>query len=267
MCPTEKNSLKIGLIAGNGDLPARFIRALEHQGGEVVPVYLGIDYSVGQAGAIISHFKERHVTDLVMVGGLQRPNLLTLKVDKRGMQIVGKLLRRSLGDDALLRVIREELESEGFRIHGIHEFMPELLFPLGRHVVPQGWRGSDGAISSGFRAAKEHGAQDLGQSVIIDGLDGHVMAREDKRGTDYLMKSVASLEGIKILVKVSKPQQDHALDLPTIGIKTVAMAKSCGISGIVVEAGATLSPDFDAVSDSCRQQDIFLCGMGVDECL
>ena len=264
MCPAEKNSLKVGLIAGNGDLPARLIRALEQQGGEVVPVYLGVDYSVGQAGAIISHFKEHQVTDLVMVGGLQRPNLLTLKVDKRGMQIVAKLLRRSLGDDALLRLIREELEADGFHIHGIHEYMPELLFPLGVHVVPENWNISEEFLRAGFSAAKEHGAQDLGQSIILDGLSGHVIAREDKRGTDFLMKSVARLDGIKILVKVSKPQQDHALDLPTIGMKTVAMAQACGISGIVVEAGATLSPDFEMVLNKCREQGIFLCGMGAN---
>lgn len=261
MCSTEKNSLKVGLIAGNGDLPARLIRALEQQGGEVVPVYLGVDYSVGQAGAIISHFKEYQVTDLVMVGGLQRPNLFRLKVDKRGMQIVAKLLRRPLGDDALLRLIREELEAEGFRIHGIHEYMPEILFPAGVHVIPENWSASDEILRAGFSAAKAHGAQDLGQSIILDGHDGHVIAREDKRGTDFLIKSVAHLDGIKILVKVCKPQQDRALDLPTIGTKTVNIAQACGISGIVAEAGATLSPDFDDVINKCRDYGIFLCGM------
>ncbi|MCB1559004.1 MAG: UDP-2,3-diacylglucosamine diphosphatase LpxI [Alphaproteobacteria bacterium] len=261
MHSSKENRLTVGIIAGNGDLPLRLVKALERDGHGAVLLRLGVDYSVGQAGAIISFFKDKKIHDLVLVGGLARPNFLTLKVDRRGMQIVSKLLRRSLGDDALLRIIREELEADGFRVHGIHEFMPELLCPVGVLVSGKGDDFLDEFLSVGIKAAKEHGALDLGQSVILDARTGSVLAKEEKAGTNALMKSVARCEGLKVLFKASKPQQDYALDLPTIGEKTIEVAYQCGVSGIVVEAGATLIPDLDKVRSLCEAYGIFLYGV------
>lgn len=256
----------VGIIAGNGDLPDRLAARLTEQGFVPVIARLGGDFGVGQAGAIISYFKKMNVHDLVMVGGLQRPNWLTLKVDLAGLRIVSKFLFRKLGDDGLLRAVRGALESEGFRVQGVHRYMPELLAPfgqLGSVCAPLDVAAWDREVAAGLGAAKAHGARDLGQSVVF--LDGHVFDLEDRGGTNALMRRAASARGRKILFKAAKPQQDLDLDLPTIGRRTIDTAIECGFSGIVVEAGRTLFLDRDYVIAQADRHGIFVFGCQLNE--
>lgn len=249
---------KVGIIAGNGDLPDQLSSALRAQGIEPVVARLGVDFGVGQAGAIMAFFKNQSVVDLVMVGGLQRPNWLTLKVDGAGLRIVARVLFRKLGDDGLLRVVREALEGEGFHVHGIQRYMPNLLAPegvLGRIVSPIDAHD----LERGIAAAKEHGAKDLGQSVVM--VDGNIQGFETRDGTNALMRQMASVTGCKILFKASKPQQDLDLDLPTIGRRTIDTAVQCGFSGVVVEAGRTLFLDRDYVLEEADRNGLFVIGL------
>lgn len=263
MYAPEKNGIdlsspKVGIIAGNGDLPDRLSDALRVQGIAPVVARLGLDFGVGQAGAIMAFFKSQSVTDLVMVGGLQRPNWLTLKVDGAGLRIVSRVLFRMLGDDGLLRVVRDALEDEGFRVHGVQRYMPELLAPNGLLGQISASIGT-GDLARGLNAAKEHGARDMGQSVVM--VDGKVEAFEKRDGTNALMRQMAGVSGCKILFKASKPQQDLDLDLPTIGRRTIDTAIQCGFNGIAVEAGRTLFLDRDYVVEQADRNGLFVIGL------
>ena len=108
---------------------------------------------------------------------------------------------------------------------------------------------------------KEHGRQDKGQSVIVQ--QDTVLGLEGPDGTATLMTKAASIKSAgrgPILVKVCKPQQDRALDMPTIGTQTVETARKCGFAGIVVEAGETLMLEREKVITLCDQYGIFLLG-------
>ncbi len=258
------SSQKVGIIAGNGNLPARLSEALSRQGFVPVIGRLGEDFSVGQAGKIINFFKSKQITQLVMVGSLSRPNWWTVRADLRGLQIISRLIFKSIGDDALLKIIRQELESEGFKICGIHEFMPELLCPEGVLGKIQPDQKINQIISDGVRVAKQHGRDDLGQAIVIDAGSGQVLAKETRSGTDALIRSVSEIKTQKILVKMCKPQQDMALDMPTIGVKTVEEAHKSGFIGIVAEAGRTLVPDHDQIIDLCNRYEIFLMVVNVN---
>lgn len=251
---------KIGIIAGGGSLPVLLAGKLRREGAVAVTGLIGVDFGVGEAGKIIDFFKSQSVKKMVLVGSLRRPNWLALRTDWRGVKIISKILFRKVGDDALLKIIRRELEKEGFELLGIHELMPELLCPsgaLGKTVPSEKMRHS---IHKGLQAARQHGAADKGQSVIVDIVTGDVIAREGRSGTDALMRSVAGYEGQKILVKASKPQQDLALDMPTVGSGTIETARQCGFIGIVVEAGKTLIPDIDDAVILADQYGIFIWG-------
>ncbi len=66
-----------------------------------------------------------------------------------------------------------------------------------------------------------------------------------------------------VLVKISKPQQDRRLDLPTIGPATVARVAAAGLNGIAVEAGRTLVIDRQAVAEAADRGGIFVIGIVV----
>ena len=266
---------KLGIIAGTGKPPVLLAETLERAG--ITPYIIALDgitppetyqtrqhllTPIGMAGTMMSWLKANGVQDVVMTGALRRPEWLKLKVDPRGLKIIAKiLLKKSMGDDALLRTLRRELEADGFTLHGIQDFVPDLLAPVGvmGTVVPL--PEDSESIERGFNAAKEHGRQDKGQSVIVQ--QDTVLGLEDTEGTSALMKKAAAIKSVgrgPILVKVCKPQQDKALDMPTIGEQTIETAQSCGFAGIVVEAGETLILEREKVITLCDQYGMFLLG-------
>lgn len=266
---------KIGLIAGQGQLPHMLLARWKHLG--LTPVVVGLDgitpsdtlvghisriFSIGQAGHILDFLKSEGVTQLVMAGALSRPNFWTLKTDMVGLRIIFKFLFRKVGDDTLLRTLRAEVESRGITVVGVHHYLPELLCPVGvlGSVSPD--ETDKAVIVSGLKAAKLHGAEDRGQSVVV-GADCEVLGYEEVSGTNALIASCSGRQGA-VLVKVSKPQQDLALDMPTIGPSTIEAVHHAGFKGIAIEAHKTIVLDQERVISLSNQYGLFLVGIGED---
>lgn len=216
-------------------------------------------FSIGQAGHILHFLKSNNVEKLVMVGGLKRPNFWTLRTDMVGFKIILKLLFRKVGDDGLLRTIRNEIESYGIRVVGAHEYLPELLCPAGVLGIHQPTAEDLKIIAEGFKAAKQHGADDKGQSIVVNA--NGVCGFEGADGTNALIQSCHGKRGA-ILVKVSKPQQDLAFDMPTIGLNTVEAVRKAGFKGIALEAGKTLIVNQEDVVRKANEYGLFAVGIG-----
>ena len=200
-----------------------------------------------------------------MAGGVRRPSFGALRPDWRTMRFFLKIGLRALsdlGDDALFRAIIAELESEGFRVVGVDSILGELLAPLGALGAHRPDDVAAADIEAGIAAASAHGVRDLGQAVIV--RHGTVRGVEERDGTDALLRRAAALGGEKrggVLVKLAKPQQDRRADLPAIGPATVAAAAAAGLSGIAVEAGATLILDRAAVVAAADSAGLFVVGV------
>lgn len=255
---------KLGIVAGGGILPER-LRAFCIAKG-IDNFTIGFEghaeaadrlMRLGEAGSIMSVFREQGCNDLVLIGSVKRPKLTELRPDLRTAAFFAKIGLRALGDDGLLKAIRAELEGEGFTIHGIHEFMPELLIGHGvmSNVVPSDEQMAD--ISVGLAASRKIGEQDIGQSIVV--LNGKILGEEDDNGTNALIKR-AAVKGA-ILVKSSKPQQDRKLDMPTIGSDTVKFCASLGYAGIAAEAGGVLIADKDDMVSLANQSGLFVVGV------
>ena len=256
---------KLGVIAGSGTLPRDLYFACREQGIECFIVgfkshtnYLKADFwsSISKSSQILDYFKENDVQDLIFIGGVSRPSLLNLRPDWVTFKFFFKSFFKSFGDSSLLDAARNEMESMGFTMHGIHEFLPDLLMPvgvLGQIDVPDN---NQQDIEVGVKAAKIHGQDDLGQAVLV--CDGQVIATESSRGTNHMIENYGR-EGA-VLVKMCKPQQDYDMDLPTIGSNTVRLCVSKGVVGIVGEAGATLMADQGRAVTLANQNNIFIVG-------
>lgn len=262
-------SKKIGLIAGEGDIPILLIEAWKQQG--IIPVIVNLTgrtdfgdacekyFSMGQVGHIVSYLKVHDVTELVIIGKVSRPNFFRLRADIKGLKLIAQLLmdRVTRGDDGLLKFVRRALEGYGFYIQAAQDYLPQLLCPCGVLTKASPMESDMPSISAGFLVAKEHGQMDKGQSVAL--CDGAVSGVEGVEGTNHLIAH-ANSAGRKILIKVSKPQQDMALDAPTIGPATIKILSEHGFSGLVVEAGRTLVIDKDIVLRLCNDAGMFLVG-------
>ena len=269
--------MRPAILAGSGELPLLLVHRWEEKG--LTPVIAGIDgfadpalmkkpnarmFGIASAGKIISFLKDNSVTDLVITGRVSRPDFKRVKPDARGLKIISKiLLNRNAGDDALLKIIRKEVEGEGITLRAVQEFLPEILTPAGLLTsvsIPEDLLET---LRLGFRASRAHGLADLGQSVVVQ--NGSVIGLEDHKGTNVLICTAGvnkqSIGHGPVLVKTCKPQQDKALDLPTVGLSTAQIAAEAGFCGIVLQAGDTILLDRPSIIDFCNTHNIFLYGM------
>ena len=108
---------KVGLIAGNGKLPELFLNQCTLKGIEPFSVYLfesveddvkkhknSVKYSVAQVGKIISYFKKNGITQLIMLGKVEK-NLIfsNLKFDLTATKIL--LSTKNKKDKNILKAI------------------------------------------------------------------------------------------------------------------------------------------------------------------
>ncbi len=269
---------KLGILAGSGDLPARLVAACrsnrrEHfvialNGETTAEAIAGAPHAwldLPKVGRIFKTLHDQQCRDVVLAGPIRRPALKQLKPDRRGLALLPKLLAAG-GDDGLLRIVIEEIESEGFRVVGVDNILADLVAgqgALGR-CLPAPEQHSD--IARGIAVAQTLGALDVGQAVVVQ--QGHVLGVEAAEGTDALLQRCAALrrEGSGgVLVKLCKPGQDARADLPTIGPQTVVAAAAGGLAGIAIEAGAALVLDREAVIEAADQKGIFVLGLGPED--
>jgi len=268
---------KLGILAGSGELPLKLIEACRAEGrpyfvlgfeGFCDPASLtGAPHAfirIGAGGGGLKLLRENDVEELVLAGGVRRPTLRELRPDWRAIRFslkVGLHMLGHRGDDALFRTIIEVLESEGFRVVGADSILSSLLAPrgvLGR-IVPDAVAEAD--IRAGIAAARGHGAQDLGQAVVMRA--GVAVDHEDVDGTDALLRRCAGSGNAQggVLVKMAKPQQERRADLPAIGAQTVTGAAAAGLKGIAIEAGACLVLDRAAVVAAADRAGLFVVGV------
>jgi UDP-2,3-diacylglucosamine hydrolase len=125
------NGSKLGIIAGEGDLPARIIAACRDRGrpffvlaleGRTAPVAVGDTphawVRLGAAGKALKLLRREKVEELVLAGPVSRPTLAELKPDLWAAKFLAKKGKQVFdNDDGLLgALIRELEETEGFRV-------------------------------------------------------------------------------------------------------------------------------------------------------
>jgi hypothetical protein len=164
-----------------------------------------------------------------------------------------------LGDDAVMRRIEGLLAERGIRLIGVQDVLVDDLAPPGllTRVAPDDQARAD--LARALTVARAIGQLDAGQGAVVQ--QGIVLAVEAAEGTDAMLQRCADVarEGPGgVLAKARKPQQDHRIDLPTIGVETVERAAVAGLRGIVVEAGAGLIVDREAVTQAADRLGLFV---------
>ena len=270
---------KLGIIAGQGELPARIIEACRETGrdffvvaieGQADPEAVAgtphIWSRLGAADTAFAKLREVAAEEVVLAGAVRRPSLGALRPDLRTARFLARLARSALGDDGLLSAVVREFEEAGFRVVGADEILGSMLaMPrLYGKVAPDAQARSD--IETGVRVARALGALDIGQAVVVQ--QGVVLGVEAIEGTDALIARCGALrrEGPGgVLVKIKKPGQERRVDLPAVGARTVAAAAAAGLRGIAVEAGGSLILDAAAVAAVADETGLFVLGLEVAE--
>lgn len=246
----------LGLVAGQGDLPAIIADNARGMGYRVVALALeglaqkSIEkhadltgwFNVGRASAIIKFLKKNGVREAVLAGKVPKTIIFGgIKPDLRAISILLRLKDKK--DDSILNAISGEFEKEGIRLLDMKEFCSSLLTPEGKLTRKGPRRAERKDIEFGFRMAKEIGRLDIGQTVVVK--DRAVIAVEAIEGTDGAIRRGGKLAKGAVVVKVSRPGQDMRFDVPTVGAGTLKAMVESGIRVLALEARKSILMDRD----------------------
>jgi UDP-2,3-diacylglucosamine hydrolase len=261
------NSKRIGLVAGWGRFPVIVAQALRREGFEVY--CLGIkdhadaaalravshhfkEVGIGKLGVSIRYFRKNRVQLATMAGKIfkvkvfEKFALIRHFPDWRFLRtfwpvfITKKMNRR---DDTLLLAVIDAFAEDQIRFAPATDFAPELLVKSGQLSGPPLTAAQQKDIEFGWKAAKEMGRLDIGQSVCVK--NETVIAVEAIEGTDECIRRAGELckQGGFVVVKVAKPQQDMRFDVPTVGMGTLERLVASGGKVLAVEAEKTIFVD------------------------
>lgn len=266
---------KLAIIAGNGSIPFYLIEEcnkigreycliiIEGHGKELSEKYEP-DYivSLSKMGRAVKYVKNIGIKHILMVGGVKRPSLKNIIPDLWTAKFLTTISSKVSGDNSVLSKLTKALEREGFIIVAPEEVLPNLICPKGTlgKVKPNQQNNED--ISTGYRIAKIIGANDIGQSIIIE--NGLVIAVEAAEGTDRMIKRSLNLKKEKkagVLIKVIKPMQDKRIDRPVIGIDTIKAVKKAGLDGIALESNEILILNYSDVILYADEEGLFVEGI------
>jgi DUF1009 family protein len=266
---------RLAVLAGRGPLPAQVIDAARARGLEVFVLAFPGETDpdlvralphrwvpLGAVGQAIEALRAAQAEDVVLIGPVRRPALSSLKLDRRGMQLLARLGLRGRGDDRLLQLLVEELEMEGFRVVGADSLIDDAIAPAGLMTAVAPNPAAQRDIALGIEVAGRLGDLDIGQAVVVQ--QGLVLGVEAAEGTDQLLARCAGLRRDGpggVLVKLKKPHQERRADLPTIGPDTIRLAAEAGMAGIAVHAGNCLIIERAEVIAAADRAGLFLIGV------
>ena len=248
-------SKRIGLLAGAGEVPAYFAECAAQSGISIVCVSFTDEihatlkplvekaYSIGlgKTGKIFQTFKDENITDLVMLGKVDKKVLFKPSIfDLRALSILKNLVNQE--DKTLLLGIIKEVEKEGFHVLDQKKLLGEV-FP-GEGVLtrkkPSSKEMED--IHFGLPIAKKMADMEIGQTIVLK--DKAVIAVEAIEGTDKTIERGCELSrGKCVTIKVSRTNQDYRYDVPGIGPQTLEGLINGGASVLVLEAGRVMVVD------------------------
>jgi DUF1009 family protein len=270
----SSGQVRLGLIAGYGNLPLEIIRAAEKEGYEIACVALQgmaadnykqflrdvLYVSLGELAKTIDFFISRNIRQIFFAGKIFKTELLgpSFQADK----IAGSLLRsmKMRNDDAILLELVRLFSVHGIEVLDSTTFLKGLL-PDEGCLTPMDLPAElKTDISFGYRMAKEIAGLDIGQTVVVK--NSMVLAVEAIEGTDAAILRGGELgKGAAVVVKVAKPDQDLRFDVPTVGLDTIEHCIRAKISVLAFESCSTILLDRESLLQKASENGIHVVSL------
>ena len=248
-----KEMHRIALIAGSGKFPLFLAQAAKTNGVEVIAIAINSAadkeiekiadkvywVNLGQAKKLIDIFSKEKIEYAIMAGKINKTVIIkqAFSLDKEARSLLKKISDKR--DDTILSAVAERFKDLGVELIDSTFFLKNFMPGKGVLTKRKPNKQELEDISFGFSIAKEMGALDIGQSVVVK--QRAVIAVEAIEGTDEAIRRAGRLVGKGIVaVKVAKPKQDMRFDVPVIGVETIKVLKEVGASVLAIEAGKVL---------------------------
>lgn len=247
----------LGLVAGEGKLPAILARCAKSRGFDVVALCLGEDaynrvvphchkaYTIapGQISRSLEILRKEQVKQMVFIGKIPKAQLLMnfYKLDWIAVRELSKL--SNFSDDSIQAAMGDLCESLGILVRPQAEFLQELFPDIGVLTERQPTAQEYADIAYGKKIAKDIAKLDIGQTVVV--REEMILAIEAIEGTDEAVRRAVQLaRNPVVVVKVAKANHDPRFDIPTVGLSTLASMVGPKPGGVLaIEAGETMMVD------------------------
>jgi len=198
---------------------------------------------------LLGKFRSEGITQAVMAGKVEQTRIYDVDAPEGLKSILASVPIRHT--DSLINAVVKLLSGAGIELLKSTDF-------LQHHIVNEGTltrRAPDDRekedIAHGWTVAKQLGALDIGQSVVVK--DRAVVAVEAMEGTDECLLRARVLAGDgAVLVKVGKPGQDLRFDVPVVGASTISAMVTSGVSALCIEANLAVLLD---AQQFCQEAD------------
>lgn len=278
--PIASHDPRIGLIAGQGQLPLLTAQGMRAAGREVCCVALRDQYDpalrdmcdrFAQAGIIqvgrwTRLLRRFGVSEAIMVGGVKKarmydPAYLIRQIpDFTAARLWFGRLRHDRRDDAILRAVVDTLADRGITLLDSRAYVRDHLAsmqPMTRHTLSSVQQAD---LAFGLNILQQLGRLDIGQSIAVK--DCSVIAVEAVEGTDAMIERAGQLcrRGKWMMLKAARVDQDMRADVPTIGVRTIEHLHEAGAAALAVEADRLIMLDRPAVIDTADRLGIAVVG-------
>lgn len=272
------NSIKdLAIIAGRGQIPSMIIEKCQKENIKYKLFLLdgekyeesyedqnAIILKYGEVSQLIKILNEEKITNLIMAGGVTKPDFKSIKVDSKSAILLAKILaNKLLGDESVLDTVVRFFEKEGLKVLKIHDFLDNIVCQKGNLTNNKPSKEDLQNIEIAKNAIEAFSEFDVGQSVIV--AQKQIIAVEAVEGTDAMIQRCKNLnieyKNAAILVKINKKNQSDKADLPTIGIVTIQNCINSDIKGIAIKSGLTLIVDKEKVIDLANKNGIFIIAL------
>ena len=243
----------LGLILGEGLITKTLINNCKKKKIKTFIIAIENNYNIkygkpdlilnyNKIGNIFKFLKAQDISQVIFLGKIKKKKLLKFRPDFITLFYLAKLLfDYNKGDSKIIDKIARIFIKKKINIIDPRELLKDnLCDKTYNYLYKKNKTITLTKIKEYFRLAKEFGKKDLGQSVIV--VNNHILFSENEKGTDYLIKRFTreKISEPAFLVKVSKPEQNLKIDLPTIGPTTILNIINSGLNGLIVENKKTL---------------------------
>ncbi len=268
-----KKKVKMGLIAGRGELPLILAKQIKKENFELIIISLIKDahkglqaiadrfymFELGQIQTIIDTLISEEVQQLVMIGKVDKEIIFdTARLDSKTRAILAKL--RDKDDNAIMKAIVEELGDAGIKVLDQTLYLSDLLATKGVLTKKQPDKRQWLDIEYGMMMAKEIARLNIGQMVVVK--DRTVLAVEAQEGTDETILRAGGLgkEGL-VVAKTSKLGHDVRFDIPTVGSSTIKALIKAKAGVLAIESGKVIIADKDKMIKEADESEIVIVGI------
>jgi len=261
--------MKIGLIAGEGDLPKYiaqenpnvFVMCVEGFSKPSSFLNKSETVSLFNPEIWIKTLNKYKVTHIVFAGKIYRPNIFKETKSIVASQLINKI--STVGDNEALNIIEVFFKNNGFKIIPISSVLKNCFFPKGLYgknfLNPSFTEYIQKSSKFGINLLNSISKFDVGQSLIVS--NNLVYAVEAMEGTDSMIERVKKLtlnneKGniyLPILIKVPKKGQNKKIDLPVVGFNTVQKCVDACLGSIVVSSKGTLIMDLKKINSYIKK--------------